>query len=391
MVLIGRVATIGLGTVLMGELPQHEGSERPLVYSATAISAVVGAFLGAGLIVAAGLITPELRALAAPAGILLFAVGVATTSSGFVLDQALIGLLRGGLQLLRNTMASIIKLVVLVGIGWIGFAVVPPNGGSLLFTWVVGATASMAVILKVPPSSKDLGQTALWHVPHGLVGLALRHHMLNLAILAPSLLLPVLVTAVISAEANAYFYIAYTIANLGWAVPAALATALYASGARDIGALAARLRLAFWLSIATGIAFNLIMVVAAGALLSIFGAVYADQAGVVLRVLCLAIFPVTITSMYVPIARLERRFLQGTILMIFGMLVSFSFVIAGARFGGLDGAGLGWLVGASLGVLPLIPTVFRVAVRRSVTPIRQDAFGSVSQLGASPPNADVDT
>jgi len=390
MLLMGQVATIGLGTVLMGELSQHEGSERGLIYSAVTISAVVGAVLGAVFIAAASWIAPELNALNVPTAVLLFAIGVASTASGFVLDQAFIGLLRGGLQLLRNTIASITKLIVLIVIGGIGFAVLRPDGTSLLLAWVAGGVASMALILAVPRSSDRGPARPLWHVPEGLAGLALRHHLLNLSILAPGLLLPLLVTAVMSAEADAYFYIAYMIASLGWAVPAALATALYASGARDIEALTIRLRLAFWLCIGAGIALNLFMLVGAGPLLSIFGAPYADRAGTLLRLLSLGIFPVTINSLYVPIARLERRFLQGTILNVAGMLVVFLFVVVGARVGGLDGTGVGWLVGFSIGTLPLLPTVFRVAVRRSVEPISGDLFGQLPGLGGRPDALDAD-
>jgi hypothetical protein len=147
---------------------------------------------------------------------------------------------------------------VLVLIGWIGFVVLRPDGALLFLTWVAGGVVSMAVVLAVPRTSDGGPARPLWHVPQGLAGLAVRHHLLNLSILAPGLLLPLLVTTVMSAEANAYFYIAYTIASLGWAVPAALAIALYASGARDIEALTGRVRLAFWLCIGAGVAFNVV-------------------------------------------------------------------------------------------------------------------------------------
>lgn len=385
MLLTGQVATIGLGTVLMGELSQHEGSERGLIYSAATISAIVGAILGVVFITAASSIVPELSALNVPARVLLFAIGVAVTAAGLVLDQAFIGLLRGGLQLLRNTIAAITKLVVLIIIGGVGFLALRPDGATLVLTWVVGGVASMALLLAVPRSSDRGGPgRPLWHVPEGLAGLAVRHHLLNLSILAPGLLLPLVVTAVMSAEANAYFYIAYMIASFGWAVPAALATALYASGARDIEALSVRVRLAFWLSMGTGIALNLFMLVGAGPLLSIFGAPYADRAGTLLRLLSLGIFPVTINSLYVPIARLERRFLHGTLRMVASMLIEFAFVVAGARAGGLDGTGVGWLIGVSFGVLPLVPAVFRVGVRGSVKPISRDAFGQLPGLDTRP-------
>src|SRR6478672_559226 len=79
MLLIGQFATFGLGTLLIGELSQHEGSERSLIYSAAIISGFVGAVLGAAFIVVASGIVPDLSALDTPAGILTFAVGVGVT------------------------------------------------------------------------------------------------------------------------------------------------------------------------------------------------------------------------------------------------------------------------------------------------------------------------
>jgi O-antigen/teichoic acid export membrane protein len=383
MLLIGQFSTFGLGTLLIGELSQHEGSERSLIYSAAIISGLVGAVLGAVFIGAASWLVPDLSALNQPAGVLTFAVGVGITASGFVLDQAFVGLLRGGLQLLRNIIASIGKLVVLVVVGVLGIALLQPGGASIFLTWVIGGAISMTLILAVPPSSSGPSRP-LWHVPEGLAALAVRHHLFNLTILAPGLLLPLVVTAVMSAEANAYFYIAYMTISLGWALPAALATALYASGARDIDALSARVRLAFWLCMAAGVALVLFMLVGAAPVLSIFGAAYADRAAGLLRVLAFGLFPITINSLYVPIARLERRFLQGTVLMGLGMIVEFIFVIAGASKAGLDGTGIGWLIGYSLGVVPLIPTVFRVAVRHSVKPIRSDLLGALPDLTRRP-------
>jgi hypothetical protein len=48
------------------------------------------------------------------------------------------------------------------------------------------------------------------------------------------------------------------------------------------------------------------------------------------------------------------------------MVIEFAVVVAGARLGGLEGAGVGWLVGYSLSVLPFVPTIYRVAIRRDV-------------------------
>jgi O-antigen/teichoic acid export membrane protein len=375
MQLIGQVATFGLGTVLMGELAGHRASKRSLIDPALAVTALVGAGLAALFVLLAGAVVPDLVVLRAPLGIVLFAIGVAATAAGLVLDQALLGLLRGGLQLLRNGIASVAKLVALVVIGLLALGGL--NGLSLLFTWVVGGVVSMTVLVALPGRSTDEGARAVWRAIDGVAGLAIRHHALNLAILAPGLLLPLVITGVLSAEANAYFYIAYLIASFAWAIPAALATAVYAAGSRDIDSLSARVRLALGLSIATGIVLNLLLLVAAQPLLSIFGPEYASRATTLLRLFGLGIFPVTINSLFVPIARVERRFLQGTTLMVLSMAIEFAVVVLAARAGGLEGAGVGWLVGYSLSVLPFVPTIVRVAARGSVVRIDRDLFGPV--------------
>jgi len=193
--------------------------------------------------------------------------------------------------------------------------------------------------------------------------LAIRHHALNLSIWAPGLLLPVVVTAVLSSEANAYFYIAFTVAGLGLAIPNSLSIALYAAGARDGAALRDRVRLSFGLCIVAAVAVNAFVLVGAELLLSIFGTRYAQEAGMALRLLTLSMFPITIIGLYVPIARIQGRFLRASSIMLAAMVAQFIIVTLGARTWGLDGVALGWLVGTTLTSAALILTVWRVAWR----------------------------
>lgn len=378
MQLIAQLSTFGLGTVLMGELSEHRGAERRLIDSALGITATVGLVVAAAFTAVVGLLAPELDQLRVPAGVALFAIGAATTAVGLVLDQALLGLLRGAVQLLRNALASIVKLAALVVVALV---VSDRSSGLLLFlTWVVGGVASMVVLAALPGRGADSSRP-IRQALEGVGGLAIRHHLLNLAILAPGLLLPLVITGVLSAEANAYFYVAYLIASFAWAVPAALSTAVYAAGARDQQALASRVRLVFGVAIATGVAVNLVLTIAAEPLLGLFGGSYADRATMLLRVFGLGIFPITLNSLFVPIARVERRFLEGAALMLLSMVIEFGFVIAGARLGGLQGSGTGWLVGYTLGILPFLPTLLRVGVRREVRPISRDLLGALPPGG----------
>jgi O-antigen/teichoic acid export membrane protein len=387
MLLIGQVATFGFGTVLIGELARHGGAERRLIASALAICATAGVVFGAVFVIVSASVVPELNPLRDPAGIALFAAGVAVTAAGLVLDQAFVGMLRGGLQLARNALASVAKLLALAGVA---VAVAAGTGSSLaLFgTWVLGGIASMALLLAIPrPRPASVGRP-VWRAIEGVGRLAARHHLLNLSILAPGLLLPLVVTALLSAKANAYFYIAYLIAGFAFAVPAALVLAVYAAGSHEVERLPARVRVAFGLSVATGVVVNLGVLVAGGLVLSIFGPAYATNALPLLRLFSLGIFAVTLNSLYVPIARVERRFLRGAALMTIGMVVELAFVVAGAMIGGLEGVGWGWLVGYTVGVLPLVPAVYRVGVRGRVVRLSRDTFGPLPPLAERPTPAE---
>ena len=378
LMLVGQISTVGLGTVLMGELAHHRSAERPMIYTGVGVAAAVGAIVGAIAILLAARFVPELAGFATPLFIALFASGAAATAAGLVLDQALLGLLRGGLQLLRNTVASLAKLGAL---GLIAVGLVAGRTGTMLLaTWVLGTVISLGLLAVVHRIARVDADAGPFRLPRGMPSLAVRHHLLNLSILAPGLLLPLVVTLVTSAEANAYFYIAYLIAGFGWAGPTALATALYASGSRAVGSFVSRIRMAFWLSLAGAVALNLFMLFGAEALLSVFGSAYADRAALLLRLFSLGIVPVTINSLYVAITRIERRFVQGTVLMMIGMVIEFAFVIAGGELGGIDGVGYGWLVGYSLGTVPFLPTVYRVLVRGEVRRLDTDQLGRLPEL-----------
>lgn len=357
LVLVARLGTMGLGTLLLGELAGHPGREWPLVLSALVTAGGISALLGAGFVALAGIlgVSNDVTSLA---GAVLFSVGCGLTAASFVLDAAFIGLLRGSLQLARNVVASVVKLLLLPVVVLVGLA----GGPAAILVSTVGGTAlSMLMVVTARGHRGGPGRS-----PVQLTGRqakrALRHHVFNLALLAPSLLLPVLAAGVLDVRESGYFYIAFTIASLVLAVPASLGVALYAQGAREERAFSARVRMAFWLSVGIGILATLVMLVAAQPMLSIFGSRYATDSTLVLQILTLTVFPTTIGSLYVPIVRLEGTFLKATAVVAAGMLVGLALAVAGARAAGLPGLAAGWLVGITIGQLPVIRTVARVAL-----------------------------
>jgi O-antigen/teichoic acid export membrane protein len=117
MMLLGTLGMLGLGTLLIGELPRQPGREGALIGAALLLAGAAGVVLGAIWALVAPALSPELVPLGGgPAGVAVFALGVGLTSAVLVLDQALLGLLRGDLQLGRNVAFGLVKLALLTGL-----------------------------------------------------------------------------------------------------------------------------------------------------------------------------------------------------------------------------------------------------------------------------------
>ena len=362
MTLLGTVSMWGLGTLLIGQLPQLSPARQiSFIITALLLASVAGGILGLLFVPWSSLLSPELSVLATPGNALLFAVGVGLTALTLVLDQALIGLLRGGVQLWRNGFFAFAKLIALIVVG---FTLSDKLGLNIYATWVLGNLVSL-VALGAFATYKGVWKIAFrpdWSVLQGLKKSALSHHALNLGLLAPSLTLPVLVTILLSATANAHFYVAWMIASFIFVGPGSLALVLYAVGAGNPQLLAQKVRLAIKLTFLIGLAANLVLTFTAGWLLGFFGSGYASEAEWCLRLLGLGTFALAIKDFYVTIHRIYGQLTQALLPVVIGGIMELVLASLGAIYGGgLIGLSLGWLIASCLEAVYMTFAVYRAA------------------------------
>jgi O-antigen/teichoic acid export membrane protein len=341
MTLLGFAATIGLGTVLMGELPQREARAHGLLNAALGAAAAVGAALGIGFALIAPLLSPGFDPLRqGPLSVLIFAAGVSFTALTLVLDQALIGLLRGGLQLVRNIVFSAAKLLLLLAVA----ALSATYGGMGIYTaWALGSLISLAVLVRFYRRQANPLRSHFREL-NSLRLDAASHHAFNLALRAPDLLLPVMVLILLSANLSASFYIAWMIVSLLFSIPQSLSTVLYAVGSGDPRDLERRFRFTLGVSAACGVAAVLVLVPAGEPLLRLFGASYASQATVAVQILALGVFPEAVRTHFVAVRRLTRRIGTALPLVWGGAVLEVAGGAAGALIAdSLTGVAIGWL------------------------------------------------
>lgn len=361
MLLLGALGVLGLGTLLIGELPRYPDRHKPLILTALVVAGLVG--IGLGLVFAglAPAISSDLRPLAGSAANLgLFALGVCLTAVGIAFDHAAIGLLRGGLQLWRNGLHSAVKIALLLAAAiWLASR----SGLAVYAAWVLGALVSLAALAFYIEWKGDLAGT--YRLEFGLVRrlgpAALWHHALNLALQAPALVLPLIVTALLSARMNAYFYMAWMVANFAFVGPVALTTVLYAVGSADPEQLAEKMRLTIKLSFLIGLLACGTLLISAGLILALFGPAYAQAAAWSLRLLGLGVFPLIVKVHYVALSRVSGRIPRAAMWMGVAALFEIGLAAYGASLGGLTGLSVGWLVAVSIEALFLARPVFSAA------------------------------
>lgn len=383
MMLLGSICILGLGTLLTGELQRHPGNEMSLINAALLLVGGVGG--GVGIMFA--LIAPFNSSAFSPLrasfqDILLFAFGVSLTTITLVLDQALIGLLRGEVQFWRNTLFAVIKLVALLGAGlWLSHSV----GLTMYNTWTFGNLVSLGVLTvfvllkRGGPGRKYLPH---WELLRQLKSAALQHHLLNLIIQAPTLALPLFVTTLLSVKANAWFYIAWMITSFLTVAPRALTSVLYAESSAQPARLAYKARMTIGIAFVTSLLANLVLQIGAKQVLGVFGHDYAEQAALSLRILSLAAFPFIIKSYYLVASRIQNRLVQAMLPLTICGIVELGFVTVGAHLGGLPGLSLGWIIALSIEAIYMFGPVYKIMrFSRASTPDIRDTQETQNAVG----------
>ena len=335
MTVLGTVGMLGLNTLLIGELPRRKhGAE--LVAAALFAAGLGSCLLGLGFSLVAPHFSQRFADISgAPGQALLFTAGV-----------------------------------VLIGIGLLilpVMAIVLPQqfGLGLAASWIAGAAVSLAgLALYLWLTGDHVFPRPDWAGLRGLGRLTMIHNWLNLAISVPWMLLPVLVTVVVSPAANAAFYAAWTLSGFLRIIPTHLATVLFAVAAADPQVIASKLRFSLRMSLLLGIPGMLALGLGAHLALGFFGASYAHAATVTLWLLTIGYLPAIPKVHYIAVCRATGQMKRAAIVLTATAAFEVAAAVAGAILGRLDGLSLALLAGFLVEGLVTSPRVIRAAVGR---------------------------
>jgi O-antigen/teichoic acid export membrane protein len=357
--LIATVGILGLGSLLVGELavnPKKGGSFISATLWTTGAVCVVISMI---FLVLVPVLSPELESFLDPLLMkIMFMLVVVMTTWSNLMDQAVIGLLIGKLQLWRNVLHSVLKLSVVLGI--IGGVLLMFQAEFIYGTWVIGLTISMFMVWWML-GKRDINSFAApdWAFMRRSVRTATGHHILNLLLKAPSLIMPIIILNILGPSSNASFGIAWQIAAFTFILPGSVTTVLYAVGAADTSILGQKTRVTVAASIAVGFVTIAAMFITAAWILGLFKEGYLEAVPS-LQLMAIGIFPITIREHYVAICRIYKNFTEASIIMAISDVIQIAAIIVGAHINGLTGLTAGWLIAVCIEGIITTPTLYRV-------------------------------
>jgi O-antigen/teichoic acid export membrane protein len=307
MMLCTQLAVLGLGSAFITHFPRFQ--DRPARLLDTSLTFVAGLgvlWAGAFLLVASWAFRELNVAAARPAFALLFVVASVFGTLGILLDQVATALRRGDQALSRNVAFAVGTVGLLGGLAAAG----APRGAQTIFlpwalaglgAWLVGVAQLRRTLPSYRPrAAADRG------LARELAAAGLPNYVLTLAERAPGLLLPVLVAELLSPAANATWYVVWMMAWVIYIVPIQVGMTIFAEVSHDPGSFHTSVRRGVSCSLGVGVLGALVLGAGAHLALSILGSSYARAGVEPLRVLLLAVLPLTFVQAYFSSCRARR-------------------------------------------------------------------------------------
>jgi len=169
------------------------------------------------------------------------------------------------------------------------------------------------------------------------------NYLASLLTAAPTLVLPLMVVNLLGAESNAYFYIAWMIASLLFAIPLAVSYSLFAEGSHFEDKLGENTMKSFKLTFLLLVPAVILLILVGKWLLLAFGQSYSANALKLLWILSISSLPVGINYLYTSILRVTNRI--NELMAIWGFIavavLLASYLIMPST--GIIGIGYAWL------------------------------------------------
>ena len=362
--LLATLSSIGFGYGLIRFL-KSSANPFALINSSFTTVGVISVIAALIFVLGIGLWSPKLVFIRENA--IYFAAFVliipAVTIAGLT-DTIFVAGRRAGYVLARNLIVNISRLVLLVALATFlhSFGIFASWGMSVAASLLVGILLFLPRFHPGYRPRLDFKRKILTDVVH----FSFLNYLGDMLWAAPGYLLPILVLNVLSAESNAYYYIAWAIGGMLTMIPGAISTSLFAEGSHKEEGLDQNVLRSLKMIFLLLIPVVILVVALADKLLLLFGELYSQNATNLLRLIAIAALPVAVNSVYMSIKRVQRKLkiIVGTSAFAGVVTVVLSYILL--PYAGIAGAGIAWLTTQSC--ITLVVVADWLKKRRMITP-----------------------
>jgi O-antigen/teichoic acid export membrane protein len=305
-----------------------------------------------------------------PLSLLVF-LGVVVAGANCVLvDYTFVVLRRSKLTFARTLTQALLKLLLLLAL-----ATLLGKALGIFMAWGIATMISLVIALWLflPHALPGYRPRLIFgrHISGGMARFSITNYLCSgLFNVAPTSLIPIIVVNVLGARANAYSYVGWGASAPLLAVSSAVAISLFAEGSHHDESLASNVRRSFKMGFFLLLPAVAAMLIVGDKLLLIFGRDYSQETTNVLRVVATSALPITVTALYLGIARVQHR-LKALVLVpatiAVGTLV-LSYALA--RPLGILGPAVAWLAIHSAMALAVLPSILKMLGSHQHTRVR---------------------
>lgn len=344
MMLCTQFAQLGMGQAFIALYPKHLRKPAPLLDTVLSMAVIGAVGISLGFLLFARAMFTQLDHVAHdPVWAVAFLVLSVFGTAQIAFDQISMGLRHGGQAITRNVACGLLTLAPLAVLPAFGIGV---SKLGLFLAWVLGGAGTII-----------FGLWQLWKTCGGylyrprlvrslvpaMATTGLANHTLTLTERVPGLALPVVVTELLSPQANAYWYVIWMSAWVVFIAPNSVGIALFAEGSHRPETMAGATTLALRISLAFGGAGALMLCIVAKPVLDLLGHEYARAGVTPLRILLLGVIPMAFVSAYNARCRARRRIGEAIVTgTVGGMAAIIITAMAGLHYG-LSGMAVAWV------------------------------------------------
>jgi O-antigen/teichoic acid export membrane protein len=346
--LLGIIAQLNLGSAMLRFVPVVGRGARALVAACYATGIGAALVIGTGFALGAGWWAPDLQAaVGAGALVAYFVVATPFWTVFNMQDYLLTGIKRARIVPFENLGFALLKIVLLVVGGLLGFS------GAIAGSWALGTAVTVVAIsiylFRVLPPHQPKGERPPSPVTlRAMRGFVAADWLGSMCLTIVNFGLPLLVFAELGADSAATFGVAWQLAYALYLVPTGMGQSLVAHSAADPSDVDAAYRTMLTKSLTLVIPAVLVLSAGSWLVLMVFGQHYAETGSLLLALSVFSAIPACVNLSEIAAARVRQHRLGQYGVTLASALITIPAVLVLMPLWGLPGVGVALVAGQGI-------------------------------------------